>query len=351
MKKKDAVLKLWRECFNDSDQYVDMFFSKVYRDDDALLLEEDDRPVSSMLLQRYAMNFHGVTISVSYICGAATDPRSRCRGCMTELMREGLRRSFDRGDMLSTLIPASEHLYHYYGHFCFSPVFYVDLERYTSAHTFRHEGEYTMYTALDSEEAYSFFRTMMEQRDCTIQHTEEQYRQILMDNSADAGIVSAIADCCGNPAAMAFTVPVDGEAIVKDVLAVDDDARNAVLEEVHREFSDMPITVYAYYKPTEGELQPRGMARIVNAEECLSVISAAYPKMNLALRVSDPVIDENNGTFVISGGECRKDDSYDGKLDYDIDIEVLTSIIFGNDVTRNLLDFPAVRPFISLMLD
>lgn len=61
MKKKDAVLKLWRECFDDSDQYVDMFFSEVYRDDDALLLEQDNRPISSMLLQRYAMNFHGVT--------------------------------------------------------------------------------------------------------------------------------------------------------------------------------------------------------------------------------------------------------------------------------------------------
>ena len=40
-----------------------------------------------------------------------------------------------------------------------------------------------------------------------------------------------------------------------------------------------------------------------------------------------------------------------GALDYDVDIEVLTSMVFGNDVTRKILDFPATRPFISLMLD
>ena len=63
---------LWRECFDDTDQYVDMFFSEVYRDEDALVLEEEGRIVSSMMLQRYTMNFHGVTSSVSYVCGAAT---------------------------------------------------------------------------------------------------------------------------------------------------------------------------------------------------------------------------------------------------------------------------------------
>lgn len=351
MKKKDAVLKLWRECFNDSDQYVDMFFSEVYRDDNALLLEEDDRPISSMLLQRYAMNFHGVTLSVSYICGAATARRSRDRGYMSALMRQALRESFDRGDGFCTLIPADDWLYDYYGNFSFSPVFYVDIERYTSAHTFRHEGDYTLYETLDSREAFNFFREMMLCRPCTVQHTEQQYRQILMDNSADAGSVAAVADSEGTPLAMAFAVPVDDEVRVADVLAVDDDARNAVLEEIHRRFAGMPVNVYGYYRCGEGELQRRGMARIINVEKCLSVISGAYPKLNLTLRVSDPVIEENNATFVMSGGKCHRTDEPVDRLDYDIDVEVLTSIIFGNDVTRHILDFPAVRPFISLMLD
>lgn len=141
------------------------------------------------------------------------------------------------------------------------------------------------------------------------------------------------------------------EAVVKDVLSIDEDARSAVLEEVHKEFADMPVTVYGYYKSADGELRQRGMARIVNASQCLSIIAQAYPKMKLALRLTDPVITENNGIFLLSEGECRKVDNHEGKLDYDIDIEVLTSIVFGNDVTRHILDFPAVRPFISLMLD
>lgn len=351
MKKKDAVLRLWRECFDDSDQYVDMFFSAVYRDDDALLLEHDGQAVSSMLLQRYAMKIHGVTASISYVCGAATTRRYRDRGYMAQLMREALRVSYGRGDMLSTLIPANDPLYGFYGKFCFSPVFYINLERYTSAHTFRNEGVYERYYSLDSADAYAFFAEMSAQRPCSVQHTREQYDLVLMENSADAGTVIALADGAGLPVAMAFVTPSDGEATVRELLARDEDSREAVLEEVHREFAGMPVTVYGYIDRSDGELRRRGMARIVDAAQCLEAVAEASPSTSLALRVCDPVIGENNHIYIVNNGSCLIDDGYTGALDYDIDIEVLTSIIFGNDVTRRLLGLPAVRPFISLMLD
>ena len=41
MNKKEAIQQIWRECFNDSDQYVDMFFSTVYSDADAMTAEHD----------------------------------------------------------------------------------------------------------------------------------------------------------------------------------------------------------------------------------------------------------------------------------------------------------------------
>lgn len=351
MKKKDAIIKLWQECFDDSPEYVDMFFTEVYRDDDALLLEHDGKPVSGMLLQRYAMNFHGVTVSIGYICGAATAPELRGYGNMSSLMRQALNLSHDRGDALCALIPAGESLYRYYSGFCFSPVFYVNEERYTSAHTFKYTGEYSRYENLDSQEAYSFFDRMMRLRQCAVQHTAEQYRQIIMDNSADAGSIVALQRQNEGIVAMAFAVPSDGVALVKDVLAVDDDARSAALDEVHRELSDMPIVVHGYYGTPEGKLLVRGMARIVNVEKIFGIIAQAYPSMNTAVKVYDPLIEANNSTFVIADGTCKRNDNYNGKLSLDIDVEVLTSIVFGNHVTQTLLDFPAERPFMSLMLD
>lgn len=73
MSKRDEIKKIWTECFKDSREYVDMFFDQVYRDDEAMLLtDQSGSAVSSLLLQRYAMSFHGSEAPVSYIAGAAT---------------------------------------------------------------------------------------------------------------------------------------------------------------------------------------------------------------------------------------------------------------------------------------
>ena len=65
-----------------------MFFTRVYRDDDVMVLRPDgngSRPASALLLQRYAMNFHGATVGCAYICGAATRRNERGKGLMTRL--------------------------------------------------------------------------------------------------------------------------------------------------------------------------------------------------------------------------------------------------------------------------
>ncbi len=350
MKKKDIVLKLWRECFDDTDQFIDMFFSRVYRDEDALLLEKNGRVVSSMLLQRYSMNFHGVTLPVSYICGASTAPGMRAHGYMAELLSEGLNESYRRGDALSALIPASGWLFKYYEKAGFSSVFYTLVEHFTSAHPFRHNGDYTPFTDMGSDEAFDFFSSMMEQRPCCVQHTREQFHNIIMDNSVDGGdVIAVLRD--GRIAAMAFAVPGDGEALVKELLAIDEDAANGALALVKETFGDMQMTVWRYYS-SRIESTVRGMARVVNAEKVLSVLAESHPDMNIFIRVRDRVISENSHTYILKDGKCRINDGFDPeRLDYDVDSEVLTSMLFGNKVTEAILNFPAVRPYISLMLD
>lgn len=351
MKKKDVILKLWRECFSDSDQYVEMFFSEVYRDDDALLLEKNGKTVSSMLLQRYSMNFHGVTLPVSYICGAATAPAERCHGYMAELLAAGLNESYRRGDVFSTLIPASSWLFKYYEKAGFSPVFRIYVEHFTSAHAFKHEGEYSVVPDIGAEKVYLFFDRMMRMRQCCVQHTQEQYHQIVMDNSVDGGCIIAVAGDGGELAAMAFAIPDDEEVTVKELLAVGDDAANAALELVKKTFGDMPITVWRY-RAAGIEPTAYGMARIVNVQRALSIIAATHPELKMTVKVRDRIISENCRVYTVAGGRCVVDDAYNpAKLDYDIDVEVLTSIIFGNRVTEKILEFPAVVPCMSLMLD
>lgn len=351
--KKDAIKSLWRECFADSDSYVDMYFAQVYRDEDALTIEEEGRVVSSLLLQRHAMNFHGAALPVSYLCGAATTRTMRRHGLMAELMGRALRESYARGDMLCSLIPASDWLFRYYERFGFSPAFYICLERYSSAHPFTHGGIFTEAEVADTDGDYGFFDARMAERPCCVQHTREQFRQILLDNAADGGRALKALDEEGRITGMAFAVPHDddNEVVVKDVLATDEDARTAVLRMVHDAFPGRQLAVYGYFNAPAGVMMARGMVRIVNVLSCLEALAAADSHLSLNIRVNDPIIQENSHIYRIAHGKVRIDDSHTGHLDYDVDPEVFASIVFGSPVTARLLSFPSIRPFISLMLD
>lgn len=353
MDTKSAVKKIWRECFDDSDEYLDMFFSQVYDPAHVMVSEREGKTVSSLLLQPFAMNFHGVELPAKYICGAATLPRFRMQGIMSELLRSALNRCYREGALLCCLIPAHSYLYAYYRNYGFCPAFYSSLCSYTDVHPFKHEGVYNPVSELDTDRAYEFFNRMMHTRPSTIQHSRRQYSQILLDNALCGGVSAAVESPDSEIRAMAFAVPDSGQIVVTDLLAADADAENAVLGQVLRSFEGMSMRVMAYYGDRPLELRPRGMARITNALLCLTAIAAAHSSLSMTIRLTDPIIEENNRVFRVKDGKVTDcpHDGFTGKLDYDITPEVFAAIVFGNRVTADILDFPSVRPFMSLMLD
>ena len=99
MSKRDDIIKIWQESFNDSRAYVSMYFDRVYRDDEAVVLTDPQGvTVSSLLLQRYSMAFQDVELPVSYIAGAATRRTSGARAICRNLWAWLLRRQ-PRGAM------------------------------------------------------------------------------------------------------------------------------------------------------------------------------------------------------------------------------------------------------------
>lgn len=351
MTRKDTVRDIWTKCFDDTREWMDMFFSKIYRDDEAHTLEVDGRTVSSLMMRPYTMDFHNTSLPTSYIYGAATLQPWRDKGCMTQLITQSLRKGYDAGDVLCTLIPNNEPLFKYYERMGFSPVFYINLERYTSAHVFSPEGSYTRIDDVDSDEVYELFDRLMSERPCAIHHSRQQWSEIVADNAVDGGAIVAIADEVGTPVAVAVTVPTDEGVKVADLLARDADSRLGALAMVRDIYGERPIEVLGYFNDPQGSATARGCARVVNALSLLEALAKAYPTLSMTLRLNDPLLLPNSHIYIIDRGTVLINDGFLGQLDYDIDVEVLASIIFGNDVTRRLLDFPAVRPFMSLMLD
>lgn len=358
MSKRDDIRKIWQESFKDSREYVKMYFDQVYRDEDALLLQnEEGLPVSSLLLQRYAMTFHGALPTVSYIAGAATRRNQRGKGYMSRLMVDALEASAARGDMLCSLIPANEALYYFYRRYGFSTVFYTKEQRFTALHPFPVHGEYHHLDDTITDEVWEAFNRFQMERRCYIIHSQRDFYNILADLQMDGGDFVVMArddeDHGHEIVSMAWARMSDDVLLVTDVMGESEDARAAALRQLRGMHGDTPFLLYG--RPTDtmgGRLMPRGMGRVVNAGKALEIIAGAYPRFAAKIKVTDKLLPAyNSHTYIVDGGTCMIDDGYRGRLDFDVTVDVFTDILFSSPVTGDILRFPSERPMISLMLD
>lgn len=352
--KKAIVRQIWQECFNDSRRWMDMFFSDVYDDEEALVLEYNGRAVSSMLLRRYAMSLHGEEISAGYVSGAATRRHDRGHGYMSELISIALRHARHRGDLLVSLIPASRRLFGFYGRLGFSTVFYIKEDRYTSRHSFAPCGSYICVDNIDTDEVFDFFRSRELKRDGSLIHSRDDFRSILKDNLIDGGAVVAIRhEATDDIAALGFATvdEDDNRVVVKDVLAVDEDASEGLLYQYRRLYPDKSFTVIRPVCQGAVPIASRGMARIVNVGETLAVIARRFPDLKLNIRVSDDLIGDNNAVFMMDSGQVSTTSDCGVRLDLDVTVQTLALILFSTPEVGDVFGLPSLRPYMALMLE
>ncbi len=199
------------------------------------------------------------------------------------------------------------------------------------------------------DELYRFFDEQMRRRSCCIQHGREDFNVICDDIYLDGGDVVALADSQNRLSALAFVVPGDDAVFVKELLAINTEAKEAMLHEVQSAFPGYSLRVFTEPTSENGSAVLMGMIRIVDVRRVLEAVAKNNRSLRRVFRVHDSLLPVNNGVFLVEEGEC-----YEGvtnPCDFDIDIMELAEIVFGGSKLSSLLDFPSVRPYMSLMLD
>lgn len=384
MDKKTGIKRIWQERFNDSGQWMDMVFSRIYRPEDAFVLESDNEIVSSLLLRPLEYMHLGRQLQTSYLYGAATLKRRQGHGFMSRLICSTLKASFSRGDAVMFLRPSRKWLYRFYSRFGFSADVLVDRQRYTAAHRFMSRPEMFSVetTVYDIDRLSADYTRLASLRPSTSLHSPADFKTILIDNSIDNGVKAVVTDADGETAAIAFALrsPM-GHVHVTDLTASSEEAAEEALASIKSQLPDMMFIIDAYPLRAGIDLTPRAMARIIDAEAFLAVIAAADPSLKYKIKLSDPIIKENNALFTISAGKVSRmplsesnshvslhteagpagntallsvaDSSGENvrKVDLDVSVETLTSILFSSPETGSIFNLPAARPYISLLLD
>ncbi|MDR1810586.1 MAG: GNAT family N-acetyltransferase [Prevotella sp.] len=166
------VRRMWKICFNDSEEYMNLYFRHKYRNENTLLCFEGNTPTASLQMLPYRMRISGLPTPVAYISGACTLPEYRGKGYMKSLLEAAHKAMRERKIPLSLLVPANEKLYGFYARCGYEKVFDkgdtpIDLNAFLP------------YYPHAMERAFALFDKTYQQRDFCVLKTEDDFRVIM----------------------------------------------------------------------------------------------------------------------------------------------------------------------------
>ncbi len=340
--KEREMRALWQQTFHDDERFVELLFSHLYSDENAIGVEQDGVLITALQMLPYRITMGQSLLDVAYVSGAATRPECRNQGWMSRLLTRAFHEMHARRIPLSALIPAEPWLYDYYAARGYAQVFLREERRYPATHRFESKVYYPVTPA--REELFAFFEEQMLRRPICLQHNRADFEVVCCDVELEGGAILSLADEAGRLVAATWVVIRDHEVVIKELLALTADAEEAMLHEVQTSFPGKPICQYRQ-AVGEGMAVGCGMIRLVDVATVLSVVAENDPALRVTFRVTDKSLPHNDGGYCLSGGECRREPVE--HPDYDVDVAELATLLFGKEGLAISLN----RPYMSLMLD
>ena len=66
---REKVKKLWKLCFSDNDEFIDMYFNLRYNSEVNVAIESGDEVIAALQMLPYPITFHGNSVPTAYISG------------------------------------------------------------------------------------------------------------------------------------------------------------------------------------------------------------------------------------------------------------------------------------------
>lgn len=106
---------IWRTVFGDPEDFVELYFSKVYRSEYNVCCQLGGRVVAALQTLPYRMLYRGREINTAYMSGVSVLPEFRRQDIGNNLMKQAHFRLYHSDVVFASLIPAEPWLYEWYG--------------------------------------------------------------------------------------------------------------------------------------------------------------------------------------------------------------------------------------------
>ena len=168
---------MWKTCFGDPDDYMDVYFRHKYRDDQTLVYFEGGRGVASLQMLPYNFTFHGSEVPVLYLSGVCTLPEARRKGVMHKLLMRSFEVAREREFPMMLLVPQEEWLLGFYAKYGFTQTFDAGKEPLPSLKSFLDTDSGNL------QAAYRAFDSHFRGCDMTLQKTYNDFRAMVEEAS------------------------------------------------------------------------------------------------------------------------------------------------------------------------
>lgn len=336
---REKVKSLWRLCFDDTEEFIDMYFRLRYNNDVNIAIQSGEDVIAALQMLPYPMTFCGKEINTVYISGACTHPDYRNRGVMRELFSQAFTRMLHNHIAISTLIPAEPWLFDYYARNGYAAVFGYNTYLFKAASSLPQGTLILKVIDEYKKEVYAYMNRKLRERDFCIQHTEADFQVILSDLRLSGGHLFTL-NQENTIVALAVAYPDDkGKWYIGELLSDNVEWSSLLLQRICEEIKVLTLEVLT--PPAEGQTyQLQGMARIINAKAVLDLYAAIHPELELNISLTDEQINANNGYYYLNNGKCMNSAKRLPGSHLALTIGELTEKVFA-----------ASRPYMSLMLN
>ncbi len=309
MDKKQGIIDLWRTSFEDTEAFINLFFSRIYKEENALTIEQNGKVVSALHVLPYTLIWHGKELPVSYIYAACTAPEMRGQGRMRQLIEEAFDVMKSRGDALTVILPATPQLFAYY-----RTMGYVDAFFYTEEKRFPRTDFFTPMTIVPADQLptaslYAFFNEALKKRPCSILHTYENFQVLLQDAAESEAPVYVALSPAQEPVGLAFLAgdQIGGgqsqskNVYIKEWVATDADTKEGLMQGILREQK----AHQAIFRSPAANGTPAGMARVLDTDRICQLLadkekSICQSTSTDALSLTDLFLNQTDNQAIMS---------------------------------------------------
>ena len=287
IEEKEKSRQLYETSFpEDSEEFVDYYYSEKCADNEILVMEDYDRVVSMIHLNPFKISCYGHEADVHYIVAVATDEAYRMQGYMRQLMEQVFHDMHQAGEPFTFLTPANPDYYYSCG--------FEYWENQIQLHQDQDgvwNGKQRICAAVEGDcaqlAAFSN-QTLQEQFDLYVVKDEAYYKRLIKEQECDGGhvlvIKEAVADAMAEDETISYNETINGIFCLNRGLGL---------------YIREPILSHACSE----EIQAKMMGRVLNIEAFCGMMKSKEP-ISMDVRIRDTMIPENEGCYHIEIDEC-----------------------------------------------